>query len=268
MGISVCVLCFSDYLDLAKRCIGSIFASEPWRSSVPVDLRMAANAPSKRLLAYLTTMGRAFADHVRRVVLYLPQPPYRLKYPVMRRMFHDSQHPLGEWAMWFDDDSYLESPSPTWWEATYMAAAQADMLGQRWVRFLRGRQWDWIRAQPWFDPSVGPPKMFRGRPCVEFCTGGWWMLRESVIRRLNWPIPELRHFGGDMLLGEMCRHFRLRVIRYDQGVRINADWQGRHSKAPRRGLQESSEECLIGENYTGQPLPVEHQHFQCEIMEF
>ena len=62
------------------------------------------------------------------------------------------------------------------------------------------------------------------------------------------------------MLGELFRHQGLRLGRFHGGVRINADAQGRHSKAKRRGVSENR----VGWNFTGQPLDTSHQVFDYE----
>jgi hypothetical protein len=141
--------------------------------------------------------------------------------------------------MWFDDDSYL-CGEPGWWDRVLAAASDHDMIGKHYRRVLEEAQWRWIRRQPWCDPDLGKPRAFRFRrtPSIRFCTGGWWVLRSEVLASHDWPSVELRHRGGDLLLGELLRHRGLRMGEFEEGVRINADEGGRHSKARRRGFDE------------------------------
>jgi len=187
--------------------------------------------------------------------------PNVYKYPIMRRMFYDHE-PLAEATMWFDDDSYFEIPQPTnWWEHLWAHLEKGDMLGQIWLMPIQGNQWEWIQSQPWHRPGLGlPTKKHKGKPCFEFCQGGWWVIRSEVLRRYDWPLAEIRHNGGDSMLGELFRHQGLRMGRFYGGVRINADAQGRHSKASRRGMSEKR----VGWNYSGQPLDTSHQQFEYE----
>jgi len=122
------------------------------------------------------------------------------------------------------------------------AMDHCDMLGQQWRKRLTPEQQLWVREQRW---CVTPPAAQ-----AVFCTGGWWTIRSAVLAQYDWPTRDLRHKGGDMMLGELCRQQGLRVGKYDRGVRINADAEGRHSKAARRGLSaDNGPERDLGAGY-------------------
>jgi hypothetical protein len=170
-----------------------------------------------------------------------------LKYPVMRRMLY-SQEPaiVGERLMWFDDDSWLTpAADAVWWEELDAAAATATVVGSRWriAHGLRGAQPDTIMRQIWW-PSTAP-RLRSGSP-VTFITGGWWVADLEFLRRWGYPFPELRHNGGDVMLGMLCQGQKQAThdIRTKdpkglaRGVCINADKSGRCSSALRRGYRE------------------------------
>jgi hypothetical protein len=180
----------------------------------------------------------------------------------MRRMFHDGGDPLAELVMWFDDDTYLDEKANllAWWQDIEQLMNLHHMIGQHWFLAMQGQQWDWIKTQPWYNPEAGLPTMLKGRRRFQFCQGAWWVIRREAIRDLNWPPPELKHNGGDSLLGEAVRQQGWSMGRYSRWLHINADARGRDSQAVRRGFSEP----VIGKHYKGQPLPTDHQNFPME----
>lgn len=197
------------------------------------DVRLALNEISSSTREIVSWFRDNVRVHYRLPVITYDMPVNACKYPVMRRMVLDDPDPPAKWVMWFDDDSYLNG-GPGWWDRLQAKAANADMLGQVWFQAMRGKQWEWIARQRWFNPAVGKPPKRR----FAFCTGGWWMLKSAHMKQNDWPSVELRHRGGDSLLGELCRHRQYRIVSFDDGLRINADDRGRHSKSPRRGVDE------------------------------
>jgi hypothetical protein len=161
--------------------------------------------------------------------------PYR-KYPTMRQMFYETTpSPLDlPYVMWFDDDSWIRNDAPpNWFTMIENSMATTDMLGDIWWRRVQGNQWKFIQDQPWYaGKSIQP------RQAVNFVTGGWWTIRSALLKRHNWPIPELDHCGGDMLLGELFRQQGHRMRRFKTGVAINANEAGKNSAAPRRGFSQ------------------------------
>ena len=157
---------------------------------------------------------------------------------MMKRLFASSGAPQGgssgvatPFVMWFDDDSYITADSPHEWLATVKEQmASTDMLGSVYSIRLKGNQSSWVMRQPWY---AGPPVPHLHR--TSYCTGGWWTIRTDVLVKFQWPIPELVHRGGDVMLGELCRQQGLRINHFQNGIAINADADGNESKSPRRG---------------------------------
>lgn len=257
---NVCALFFGDHADLAERCLGSIHKALKSGATHVSDVRLAGNLVSRQTHQILQSYADRICDDYRIPVLLLTTEDNRYKYPTMRRLFHHDR-PLSDAVMWFDDDSYFDPiPTDSWWQDLQQQISKADLLGQFWLMPIQGNQWGWIQTQPWYNPSAGrPPKRVHGKEAFEFCQGGWWVARSEILRRYNWPIPELRHNGGDSLLGELCRQQGLRMRRFYGGLRINADLQGRHSKSRRRGYSENR----VGWDYDGRPLDCSHQTFTC-----
>ena len=167
---------------------------------------------------------------------YLFSSENLFKYPMMRRLLYDFEPIATPFLLWFDDDSYIKDTNlVSWLGEVETAMADADMIGSLYKtkEGYRGGQVDWIRSRPWYN---GVPVKTGDRH--DFATGGWWCLRTEVLYKYNWPDLDIRHRGGDVMLGELCRQQGLRLKRFKDGVAINADDFGRESEAKRRGHDE------------------------------
>ena len=125
--------------------------------------------------------------------------------------------------MWFDDDSHLTDPSPSWWRAAADVVSRADYVGRPFKIPLNANQEAAIADQPWYT----------GRPLAEphvgwFFTGGWWMARTQLLSEWGYPFRELRHNGGDVMLGQLAYQQGWRWASWFKGVAVN--------DSPRRGL--------------------------------
>lgn len=229
MNTTACVLLYGDYPHLAERCLRPLVRLVDARR---IKLRVGMNQVSREVARLVfDMMARSPGDAV------LNSPENILKYPMMRRLFGLEEKPTqlprieSPYVMWFDDDSYIKDRDPVaWLEAAEARMADADMVGS--VYKLKAphspNQVAWIEAQPWYGgrPVLSPPK---------FATGGWWMLRSEIVYQHNWPVPDIIHDGGDTMLGELLNQQNLRLANHNAGVAINADAQGRESRAERRG---------------------------------
>lgn len=245
---TICVLLYGDYPQLASRCLESLR-----KHILPEDrnVRVGLNAVSAA---------------TRQVVMDFGLPEECLwesdtniyKYPMMRQMVHGRLPVTTDYLMWFDDDSCIsgleqsdleklaaadrERPSTVasdWLRLVDHAMVDADMIGSIYWMNWQGRQRDWVRDQPWYNgASLEGPR-------VKFATGGWWTIRAELLRRFDYPWPELEHRGGDMLLGELFRQQDLRLRQFRSGLWINADVFGFESKSPRRGFDQP----VLGANY-------------------
>jgi tetratricopeptide (TPR) repeat protein len=243
---TVCILTYGDYRPYFERCLESILATAPHAA---VELRLGFN-DARASLAYArerlglddaavlhNDVRRAAFVTVEGMTVRLWDSPANLyKEPMARLMYHDI--PLvSEYAVWLDDDSYVE---PGWWEALLpLLARKVDYIGQRWwVDYLPGQE-EMIRAQPWYR---GVPFDRRaGRPGVWFMTGGFMAVRADQLREANFPDVEggwkgdrLKQYGGDTLLGEIARQLGWTWAVHDAHIKVNVDLQGNHP-APRRG---------------------------------
>jgi len=259
--LTICALLYGDHFDLAQRCLGSIETAIPGGNRYVAAFRIGLNECCPATLRYVRDVTKrltsSYADL--RIETYSTETNV-CKYPLMRRIFREPEPIKTKYAMWFDDDSYFDETKvdKKWWPAMFEAIKGKAMIGQHWLMPIQGNQWAWIESQPWFNAAVGrPPKMARNKVAFEFCQGGWWVAESKALLNNDWPLPEIRHNGGDSLLGEMLRHLGLKMGRFYGGVHINADASGRHSKAARRGYTEKH----VGWDYAGKPLSTAHQEF-------
>lgn len=258
-GFSVNVLLFGDHADLAARCLGSLQRNLPggYVREVCVGLN-AVGRETRTLLARFA--GAAAAGGVDCHVYEAEGGRNVGKYPLMRRMLYERPPRRCEppsHVMWFDDDSYLKTDDAGWWRTVWTLAGAHEMVGSHYSTRQRGNQYLGIRRQPWYTGKpVGPDHRFR------FCTGGWWVAPYDLLRRWDYPWPELHHNGGDGMLGELCRQQGYRMAHFNAGVAINADALGRESGAKRRGLVTR----WVWQNFREGAAPdVAHQDFRVNI---
>lgn len=270
---------YGDHRELALRCLKSFFhALDQGGSSRVTSLRIGLN-PDPRGFCWAEKLIQESAaewseDWSLPVLIYRAHTNV-YKYPLMRRMFHSAVVepvcPLRSHVMWLDDDTFFrtEKISESWWQKLDALRDTKDLLGEYrpWWMPMQGRQWQWIQTQSWFNPEVGTPplKTVKGQkiPGFQFVQGGFWVAKSAVLRRYRWPLPEIKHNGGDSLFGELCRHQRLAVANFCEGMAVNADAAGANSRSARRGHRDK---CHIGADYVpGVPLPVSHQEFVCGV---
>jgi len=227
---TVCVLLYGDHTSLARRCLEPVFKL---CESGLVELRIGLNEVSDETSNYVTER--------RDSAVFYESDPQIFKYPMMRRMLYE-QPVTTDYVMWFDDDSYIKDQDVTSWiKSVELAMNSCDMLGSVYVIPYGSDQKAWCSTQPWF---TGKP--IKDKP--KFATGGWWCIRSEVIKKFNWPIPELKHCGGDVALGVLFDQNNLRLKHFNHGVAINANDVGKESSAARRGA--SRTEKPIGKGFT------------------
>jgi tetratricopeptide (TPR) repeat protein len=246
---TVCILTYGDYLPYFRRCLDSILQNTPARA---IELRLGFNeAPAsaeyarQRLVLGSAGDAEALAGGVHRSAFTGPggmtirvwnSPVNRFKEPMARLLYHDV--PLAtEYAVWFDDDSFVE---PGWWPALCAVFDRgADYIGQSWwVNYLPGQE-EMIRSRPWYRGV--PFETHAGRTGVWFMTGGFMAVRSQRLCEANFPDTDfrwkgdtLKQYGGDTLLGEIARQLGWTQAVHDAHVKVNVDLQGHHP-APRRG---------------------------------
>lgn len=236
VGVTICVLLYGDYLELASRCLNSILPND----GIPVIVGM--NACSEATGTYVEELRKRFPTQVSVV----KSATNIHKYPMMRRMFYGPGSAIRTTHVaWFDDDSYLTASVADWNQHVSSRFGEFELLGSVYTQPLQGCQADWIEDQPWYRgqsvrvKATDSQRQRRQRPNpyrVRFVTGGYWVATMQHLRMYDWPWPQrLDHNGGDVMLGEMYRQQNLRVVHDKYGVAINADRDGRESKAVRRG---------------------------------
>lgn len=236
---TIMVLLYGDHVDLAARCLNSICRAA--HKILPGALRIGMNAPS--------TSTSMFVESLVKHGWVLPHNVYKSsenlhKYPMMRWMLYDDHNPIETpYVMWFDDDSFIQDKmigaTPSFLESLITLMECPDREDHRLPTLCGGvytirvvpNQCDWIEDQPW---HTGKPVS----STMRFVTGGWWVARFEALKQFGYPFPELDHRGGDVMLGALCEQQGLRIRNYRHGVAINADGDGRESRATRRGFDQ------------------------------
>jgi hypothetical protein len=227
---------YGDHKDLAERVLESL-SRDPFPSHYEMRIGLNNVCPETHEYVLDECQMLPVTD------IYVGAPPY-YKYPLMRRMFHESDQSTGrkpidtEFTMWFDDDSYITPEAPAdFFDGCVEQMGYMDttaMIGQVWHMRLRGSQRRYVEAQEWYTGRMLSPRSHR----VRFVTGGWWCIRTEILRRHNWPPPDFEHNGGDVMMGEMLRQHNYRPRNFHAGVSINSDASGRNASAARRGTSQ------------------------------
>lgn len=215
--IEIAVLLYGDFPHLAERCLGSILPLY----NAGVRTTVYANDPSPATLAVALGMGYD-------PIVFSPQI---YKYPVLKLTVAAAVRPF---LMWFDDDSYIKHEDKLGWLRMVNVERQvkkADLMGSVYTQALMGGQAKWVRTRPWFK---GKPV----RQVPSFVQGAWWLARTAFLRELGWPDADIRHNGGDVMLGVACDQAGGKMVKFREGVAINADDAGNESKSKRRGHSE------------------------------
>jgi hypothetical protein len=232
--ITVCALMYGNHERLARRCLEPIVSSA--RLPLVSEIRIGLNEVCDGTRDYVFDALRRLCK-LQGIPSFVVEPESNaMKYPVMRMLFN-AKPAIYErpYVMWWDDDSCMPRPDPNWWQQVVDAMDNSDMIGDLWRLPLQGKQADAIEKQPWYaGRSLRVPR-YR----YLFATGGWWTIRSEILKKWDYPWPELNHRGGDCLLGELMRQQGLRLRNFRENLWINADDLGGQSKAPRRGFDEA-----------------------------
>jgi hypothetical protein len=215
--VTVCVLFFGDHAILSRRLLDSLYHHTDPKAFY---LRAGLNA----VCSETARLVRAVANQFGNVSLYSSRKNIR-KCPMMRRLFHDP--PLEtEWALWFDDDSYVRRSD---WLLSFALQREAHPDAGVFGAILQ------MAPSPRIQRFIQTASWFRGRPflesdgerVLEFVAGGFWAVRSELIRQLDWPDRRLVHFEDDYIFGEALRQQGVELGSFQSGVVISA--------APRRG---------------------------------
>lgn len=227
---TVCSLLFGEYTNLARRCLEPLSVLS---SLGLINLRIGMNQVCQATKDYVSEKFKN-AEYI------CEADPQLYKYPMMRKLFYDK--PIStDYVMWFDDDSYIKNPDPVEWLSVVETGMKScDMLGSVYVIPYGQDQKEWCKTQKWYTGKTIPD-----RP--KFATGGWWTIKSSVLKFFDWPVPELKHCGGDVALGILFDQNSLKLKTFNTGIAINADETGKESAAARRGA--SRTEKPIGRGF-------------------
>lgn len=229
-NLTVCVLLYGDYLELAKRCLTSVVKAFGDNSQIRVGANEISSATRDWAFNYLQD---SVADY-----LIFDSPTNIHKYPLMRTMVHGDHKIDTDFMMWFDDDSYVDfdkmrNPQIPLHQQITAAMQGVDMIGSPYQIGWRRDQREFVKAQPWYN---GRDPYARG--AISFMTGGWWVIRTELLYEFDYPWPVLDHCGGDTMLGEMMYQQERKLRKFTNGIRINADADGNESRAERRGFSQ------------------------------
>jgi len=236
--LSVCVLLYGsdDYCyRLAQRVINSALKRLGAKTH---DFRFGLNAVGDATREYV---AQAVYDYFPNA-LVVDCPENIFKYPMMRRLLYDK--PLeSQLTMWFDDDSCIipETDVEAWFARIRQQMHAYTMLGSVYKERFVGKQVEWIKHQPWYNDKE--PEAY-----TQFAAGGWWVIQTSALLQFDWPPPELKHRGGDVMLGALLRQHNLQLGHFRDGVWINANELGVESQSTRRGIDELPVGFYYGES--------------------
>lgn len=251
------VLLYGDNPKLAVRCLSSIQAR--FDPELVEDVRIGLNEISQATSEIVHEFARTLPAPVH---LFRERKKCKnvMKYPMMKRMLYCDIRPIEKATrvMWFDDDSFVRNkPGERWlkeidglWKAekpTIMGSVYKP--GYRWTP----SEMACFRSEPWYT----------GVPMTEkpnFVTGGWWVADLEFLSKWGYPIDQLKHNGGDVLLGEICRQQDAKILHHKRLVAINADEFGNESKAKRRGVT-TDRAFTIGDD----PFDKSHHDWDCLV---
>lgn len=187
------------------------------------DVRIGLNAVSDNTRQIVSGAVDRLSD-----AIVIDCPENINKHPMMRRLFlaRPIAAPL---TMWFDDDSCIVPGTHvrSWLSRIQKQLGTYALVGSVYFQGLVGGQRDWIKAQPWYrglEPERG----------LKYVAGGWWTAKTEVLQQIDWPPPDCKNRGGDVMLGEALRQQRLAIGHFRDNLWISANESGVESAAPRR----------------------------------
>lgn len=233
--VTLCLLVYGNYYEMHKRCLSALARTHKDRLELRVYLNEAC-PETVRMAEDMHKNGRI-------AVLYRSDSN-KFKYPCMRQMFHDPEHPITtNWTIWFDDDTMADVDN-YWLEKlcqTAIDASKSDprlgMVGARYFYSMNSPHIDWVKSASWykgrdFRDKVGnqAPNGFK----IHFASGSCWMLRSQCIKECDIPDVRLKHNGGDICIGEQIWQNNWNLKNWNSDKRVVL-W----SSVARRGHRES-----------------------------
>lgn len=229
------VLLYGNYPDIHRQCLDALLTTLP---PDRCDLRLGSNelcAESVQYIEELQATGR--------VSLHYRNATNRKKYPVMREMFRDPEHPITTpWLLWLDDDT-LVNQDPRWAEklaqsivANFDRPERYRMWGRKLLSHFNASQIAWVRQASWFRGR--PLRDTGGRPtpsgnCTHFAVGAFWAAHVPSLLAADIPDVRIGHNGGDIMIGEQLWQQGFNVYPWMKGKEL-VNW----SAHERRGLNE------------------------------
>jgi len=214
--VTVCVLCYGDYPQLARRCVGSILQTVP---PSRLDLRVAGNECSEATVAYLKTVPAT--------KLYL-HDQNRYKYPVMRSMLHDPKCPIEtNYMVWFDDDTQVINAR--WMQVlgrtivdnhNHNVGLYGIHMFTALTATLKKDQRRWFKSAPWFRNRPFQNRSGQSVPngnCIHFVPGYFWAMPSRLIKEADIPDIRLRHNGGDCTIGCQIYQAGYKIKEFNKG---------------------------------------------------
>lgn len=218
---TVFVLCYGNYTELAKKCLTSILNNSLLQR---IDLRVACNEVCEDTLKFLEDLPIS--------KLYVSKENRR-KYPVMRELFRDPEHPITtNYLVWFDDDTsvvdvkWLEKLS----ETVINNHRQSRLYGQKaWHDLMiyakNGHRPElWFRNRPWWKGKNLRIKNQRDTgpngSCIDFVPGWFWAMATHMISDADIPDSSLYHCGGDITLGSQVHQAGYNICSFNQNKEI------------------------------------------------
>jgi hypothetical protein len=221
----VCVLFYGaddKHFNLAQRVLNA-----PMRklADMGASFCFGCNAIGWQTRAFLHQQMAAYFP--RAFVVDSPSNVY--KYPMMRRMLHDSGIDA-TFLLWFDHDSYFHDDLDVsnWLSRLRSQLAFCDIVGSINRSPLHEEQLDWARNN-W--PATADARY------ISFPNPSWWAAKSGVLQEKNWPPKNLGQKDGDVLLGEFVRRHELSLCHFRDGVKINVNEAGVESLVPRTVAQ-------------------------------
>ncbi len=215
--VTICVLCYGDHAPLARRFLSSLYSNTDSRLfRLRIGLNEVVPATCDAIASYSEEYGN---------IEVFPEARNIFKSPMMRRMFWE--RPIEtRWTIWCDDDAeFIRKDWLIRLAQRIEVQPHVAMWGSIHYCDIPGMEVpEWIRRAKWylgipFEMQEGPEE----DPAVRilFCEGGFWAVKTSVLRALDWPDPRLIQSCEDMMLGEALRQSQFAIEDFQYGVLIN-----------------------------------------------
>lgn len=234
--LTVFVLSYGPHTDLTVRCVDSILHSlAPER----LDLRVGTNAVVPGTLDYLRSIPKEILTK-----LYVSEENI-LKGPMMRRMFHDQEHPVKtKYLAWFDDDSFVVDPLWAVRLGETIVANHAEGSRLYGIKFFHdlmlyaknGHRPDgWFRGATWFRGidfyAKGQQYTSPNGSAIYFVSGGFMALETRTMQLADIPDARLGNKGIDITVGAQVSQVGGKIKDFNRNkIFIHS------SGAPRRGV--------------------------------